>query len=124
MFIGLTDLENKNIICNGDQVECVFVDKIDRKGNTATVVKLQSGTFFCVQENVLEVATRLNSPMFLNLLDYEFKEIVFNINQIETVLIGRTRTTKGQTIVLCKSGRSYLIGERLVDVYRALCPIT
>ena len=120
MFVRLKDLDGDFVVCNIQDIECIYVGKIDRKGNTATIVRFQCGGYFCVSEHVSEVAERIGSSMFLTFHDDNLSEIVFNIGCIECVFSSLWRKTKGQNIVECSSGNCYTVFEDVSDIYKML----
>ena len=122
MFVQLKDLQGDNVVCNSDDIECIHVGKIDRKGNTATVIKFKRGGYFCVSESVSEVVERIGSPMFITLNDYDLSTIAFNMEQIVCVYSSTYRKTKGRTGVSCRSGRCYEVYESVSNIYLMLTP--
>lgn len=120
MFVQLKDLDGDNVVCNSQDIECVHVGKIDRKGNTATIVKFKCGEYFCVSESVSEVVERIGSPKFIKLHDDDLSEIAFNIECIECVFTSHSRKRKGQTVVAFNSGRWSVVFENVSDIYLAL----
>lgn len=122
MFVQLKDLDGNNVVCNAEDIECIYVGKIDRKGNTATVIKFKRGGYFCVSENVTEVAERIGSPMFITFHDDDLSPIVFNIEQIVCVYSSIMRKRKGKTVVSCRSGRWSVVFESVSDIYQVLTP--
>ncbi len=122
MFVRLKDLNGDYVVCNSEDVECIHIGKLDRKGNTATVIKFKRGGDFCVSESVSEDVERIGSPMFMTLHDDDLSEIVFNMEQIVCVYSCIMRKRKGQTVVSCRSGHWYVVFETVSDIYLELMP--
>ena len=121
MFVRLKDLHNQFVVCDAGEIECIFVGKIDRKGNTATIVQFKDGDYCCVSESVSDVAECIGSPMFLK-LKFEDKSIVFNIEAIERVFVNHYRKAKGRTTIKCKSGNCYFVSDYVWDISTLLLP--
>ena len=122
IFIQLTSLDGDDVVFNSEDIECIHVGKIDRKGNTATVVEFNFGGYFCVSESISEVVKRIGSPMFIKLHDYDLSEIVFNVERITCIATSLLRKTKNQVVVCCRSGHSYVVFESVSYIYQRLEP--
>ena len=122
MFIKLTNLHDRIVICRRSEVESVFIGNIGKKGRTVTIIQFVSGAYFCVQESVLQVRKLLGWSESYVYCDHNYKDMLINNSQIESVFDCIKSKSVFRTTIVCKSGASYAVSNSVSDVYQLLVP--